>query len=139
MFFSLIASDRSHFPPPYTSPNLAQMRFSIPKALTRRSVSPQAPHPQQAGRRRRWYLGIQSKKEPAHVMTEVTSLSTWHFFISLLHVMDDLSQVLNPMPNRCTRRSRLLGVSGLSRTHTASSAAGEFKAPPTRRFGSRYS
>eukprot|EP00617_Octactis_speculum_P011917 CAMPEP_0185791344 /NCGR_PEP_ID=MMETSP1174-20130828/158323_1 /TAXON_ID=35687 /ORGANISM="Dictyocha speculum, Strain CCMP1381" /LENGTH=533 /DNA_ID=CAMNT_0028486289 /DNA_START=179 /DNA_END=1780 /DNA_ORIENTATION=+ len=40
-------------------------------ALTRRSVSPQAPHPQQAGRRRRWYLGIQSKKEPAHVMTEV--------------------------------------------------------------------
>lgn len=39
-------------------------------ALTKRPVSPQAPPPQ-AGRRRRWYLGIQSKKEPAHVMTEV--------------------------------------------------------------------
>lgn len=25
-----------------------------------------------AGRRRRWYLGIQSKKEAAHVMTEVS-------------------------------------------------------------------
>lgn len=26
-------------------------------------------------KRRRWYLGIQSKKDPAHVMTEVSKAS----------------------------------------------------------------
>ncbi|CAN0433212.1 unnamed protein product, partial [Discosporangium mesarthrocarpum] len=36
-------------------------------------VSNASPHQQsqQLVKRRRWYLGIQSKKEPAHVMTEV--------------------------------------------------------------------
>lgn len=37
----------------------------------------------QSSRRRRWYLGIQSKKDPAHVMTEVYKAMqalncTWH-------------------------------------------------------------
>jgi len=51
------------------------------RALSRASGAPPQPHPQEnptrpppgvgQGRRRRWYLGIQSKKDPAHVMTEV--------------------------------------------------------------------
>ena len=28
-------------------------------------------------KRRRWYLGIQSKKDPAHVMTEVSEQTLW--------------------------------------------------------------
>lgn len=31
---------------------------------------PAAPNVPSSPRRRRWYLGIQSKKDPAHVMTE---------------------------------------------------------------------
>jgi len=41
-------------------------------ALTQKGGSTAAAgSPANQGRRRRWYLGIQSKKEPAHVMTEV--------------------------------------------------------------------
>mmetsp|Transcript_16373 Transcript_16373/g.25442 ORF Transcript_16373/g.25442 Transcript_16373/m.25442 type:complete len:726 (+) Transcript_16373:695-2872(+) len=47
------------------SPPVVQMMSSIPG-----NVGMIAQH-QQGRRNRRWYLGIQSKKDPAHVMTEV--------------------------------------------------------------------
>lgn len=55
-------------PPPVSSPGsppVVQMMSSIPG-----NVGMIAQH-QQGRRNRRWYLGIQSKKDPAHVMTEV--------------------------------------------------------------------
>lgn len=55
-------------PPPATlttSPSGPQMQCSIPG-----NFGMIAQH-QQGRRNRRWYLGIQSKKDPAHVMTEV--------------------------------------------------------------------
>merc|ERR1711957_417921 len=64
----------THTPPPSSipsailsggSPNVVQMQSSIPGNI---GMITQHQH----GRRnRRWYLGIQSKKDPAHVMTEV--------------------------------------------------------------------
>ncbi|KAL7458876.1 hypothetical protein ACHAWC_010593 [Mediolabrus comicus] len=61
----------SHTTPPSTlppgggSPHVVQMQSSIPG-----NIGMIAQH-QHGRRNRRWYLGIQSKKDPAHVMTEV--------------------------------------------------------------------
>jgi serine/threonine protein kinase len=64
-----------HTPPPPSSipssigpggsPHIVQMQSSIPG-----NIGMIAQH-QHGRRNRRWYLGIQSKKDPAHVMTEV--------------------------------------------------------------------
>ena len=63
-----------HTPPPSSipsslgnqgSPHVVQMQSSIPG-----NIGMIAQH-QHGRRNRRWYLGIQSKKDPAHVMTEV--------------------------------------------------------------------
>lgn len=63
-----------HTPPPssipsslgnQSSPHVVQMQSSIPG-----NIGMIAQH-QHGRRNRRWYLGIQSKKDPAHVMTEV--------------------------------------------------------------------
>lgn len=43
-----------------------QARSVLPKGATPGAVVPSG-----AAKRRRWYLGIQSKKEAGHVMTEV--------------------------------------------------------------------
>jgi len=50
--------------PPGSSPS-PQLQYSIPGNVGMIAQN------QQGRRNRRWYLGIQSKKEPAHVMTEV--------------------------------------------------------------------
>jgi 5'-AMP-activated protein kinase catalytic alpha subunit len=64
----------THTPPPSSipssiggggSPHVVQMQSSIPG-----NIGMIAQH-QHGRRNRRWYLGIQSKKDPAHVMTEV--------------------------------------------------------------------
>jgi hypothetical protein len=65
----------THIPPPSSipslgppgggSPHIVQMQSSIPG-----NIGMIAQH-QHGRRNRRWYLGIQSKKDPAHVMTEV--------------------------------------------------------------------
>ena len=64
----------THTPPPSSipssigpggSPHIVQMQSSIPG-----NIGMIAQH-QHGRRNRRWYLGIQSKKDPAHVMTEV--------------------------------------------------------------------
>jgi len=64
----------THAPPPSSipssitsggSPHVVQMQSSIPG-----NIGMIAQH-QHGRRNRRWYLGIQSKKDPAHVMTEV--------------------------------------------------------------------
>jgi len=64
----------THTPPPTSipssilsggSPHVVQMQSSIPG-----NIGMIAQH-QHGRRNRRWYLGIQSKKDPAHVMTEV--------------------------------------------------------------------
>lgn len=64
----------AHTPPPSSipssipgggSPHVVQMQSSIPG-----NIGMIAQH-QHGRRNRRWYLGIQSKKDPAHVMTEV--------------------------------------------------------------------
>ena len=52
-------------PPSGGSPHVVQMQSSIPG-----NIGMIAQH-QHGRRNRRWYLGIQSKKDPAHVMTEV--------------------------------------------------------------------
>jgi len=65
-----VGSNNSSAPTPPSvsspgSPPVVQMMSSIPG-----NVGMIAQH-QQGRRNRRWYLGIQSKKDPAHVMTEV--------------------------------------------------------------------
>jgi len=68
------AGGAAHTPPPSSlpssipsanSPHVVQMQSSIPG-----NIGMIAQH-QHGRRNRRWYLGIQSKKDPAHVMTEV--------------------------------------------------------------------
>ena len=65
------------------------------------------PNKEVQNRRRRWYLGIQSKKDPAHVMTEVyNALSSlgckWHpvtnYRVLVLHCFTLLPDTERPPP-----------------------------------------
>jgi hypothetical protein len=77
------------------------------------------PQPSSSSKKRRWYLGIQSKKDPAHVMTEVYKALMQVRPFSLCNAARALNVIVLPL---------LLGswtATGRSCRATASSAGGD--------------
>ena len=93
------AGPQTFSPPqlPLLVPGKEPIRMAASPMITpspgfRHPVPPPAPAPVAQPKRRRWYLGIQSKKQPAHVMTEV---------YKALHVLQFEWKVLAPYHIKC--------------------------------------